>query len=141
MIIIDDLISIVLTPASIVVCYHLIKHWWPLAWSFLNDGNRKPLAYISFGIVIYHFGSAFDGTYWALAWSSLISNHPMQAMLFDLGSATNIIFRQGAIIGGGYLQILGVLSFVKNEHELKYFNFQLLFSVLVGVIYVSWLLS
>ncbi len=134
--ILDDYISIALTPLAIVICCHLISHWWSRAWSFIN-GNREPLSYIGIGQLIYHGGGIGDNSYWAAAWSALITDHWLESFFFEQGSLSNLIFRQGAIVVGGYLQIIGVMKF-HNEQEVSmrrlYIDSTL--AIFLGVLYV-----
>jgi hypothetical protein len=128
----DDYTSIALTPLAIVVCMHLIYHWWYRAIAFIK-GNREPLSYIGLGVVIYHAGTILDNTYWDAAWASLITQHKLQPYFFDYGSLANIIFRQGAVILGGYFQIVGVMKFHNDDSGMSQFYKHSMLALIFGL--------
>ena len=130
----DDHISISLTPLAIIVCCHLIYHWWGRFVSFIK-GNREPISYIGVGVTIYHFGTIQDNAYWLAAWSSLIKDHWLKNYLFDYGSLSNLIFRQGFVIVGAWFQVVGVMKFHKTESDIGIFYKHCIVSLMVGVFY------
>lgn len=135
----DDYISIALTPVAMWVCLRIIYHWWPLAWGFIK-GNREPITYIAGGMVIYHFGNFNDNAYWDLAWSSLIRSHPFEQHLFDYGSLSNVFFRQGAILLGGWLQVIGVMKYFEQSDQINRFYWQCAAALALGLSHVAFLI-
>ncbi len=136
--ILDDYFSIAITPLAIITCFHLIYHWYPRALAFIK-GNREALSYIGLGVVIYHAGTVLDNAYWDSAWTSLISDHWLKPYFFDYGSMANVVFRQGCVIVGGYLQIVGVMMYDNNRAGMNKFYSHSAAALLLGIAHVAWL--
>lgn len=92
------LISLALTPATILMCAIVTVLWWKPTKEALFVTHKKDIHWFMIGVLVSFLGSMVDNFYWGLAWLADYYNAPERDNLFKYGVYPNTFFRQGATL-------------------------------------------
>lgn len=95
------LISLALTPLTILASAAVIYYLYKPFMKALSEKDRSAVQWMILGIVIGFAGTAFDNIWWGIAWSSKYIDSPAMPFFFDNGVYSNVVARQlmGIIAG------------------------------------------
>jgi hypothetical protein len=127
-----ELLSLGMTPATIILSLWVVKLWAPKAWSLLSTKqHRDSVGWFIVGVTLGFIGAAFDNLYWGFAWSASFLGLPSEEWWFSNGVFSNIPFRQG-------LGMAAAFCHVKSAKEMvpKSVNCMLWVCLIVGACFV-----
>ena len=90
------LLSLALTPQTIIVCFGVVALFWDVFVEAVRALRRSDMQWFVVGVVLGFTGDGFDNIYWGAAWSWNFITYGEPNVLFEMGAASNIPFRQGA---------------------------------------------
>lgn len=105
------LLSLGLTPLTIIGCCAVVYIWRKAAIKALKTREKTEVSWIILGVVVGFAGSFIDNLYWGLAWASDYAHLTPRDWLFKNGVYSNTPFRQVATIIAAVCHIrAGMLS-------------------------------
>lgn len=113
------LISLWLTPLTIIACAAVVFEFGPSAIKAYRSSHRTNLNWFILGIVIGFVGDFVDNLYWGLAWSADYLDHSYRDRLFNGGVYSNSVFRQGAGILSALCHLMGVAKLSTDSSRFR----------------------
>ena len=103
------LISLALTPVTVILCVAVVAVWGPLCRHTLQ--NRKTASdvdWLILGLSVGFVASIADNIWWGVAWSTAFiegSTNGLENWWFKHGTFSNIVFRQGGTMLAAILHL------------------------------------
>jgi len=131
-----EMVSLALTPATIILSIVVVRLWGAKAWESLKAGKAQDsVGWFILGVTLGFIGACCDNLYWGIAWGASFLNHSTEAAWFDAGVYSNIPFRQSLGIAAAFCHIKSAEKMLGGK-----FRAILLFTVWAGLAFVAVLL-
>jgi hypothetical protein len=133
-------LSLVLSPAKIILCLLVLTHWLPVGWKSFKAGSLKPHDWLIVGVVVGFGGEIFDDIYWLFAWHFDYTSHPLRDWFFTHGSVSNVFSRQIAGILSAICHIISAYLLIKSQPS-RSLMATMSVCIVAGLIYAGVLIS
>ena len=111
-----ELLSLGLTPVTIMLSALVICLWWSETWRVFKVGPKTPQCWFIIGVVIAFSGAVVDNGYWGAAWTAeYLQSEEAANWLFDNGMYSNIVFRQGFGTVAAYCHIRAAYDYADKS--------------------------
>ncbi len=104
------ILSLGLTPLTIIASCAVVYLWWSGAWTALTKEHREPMHWFILGVLVGFIGAVFDNLYWGVAWSLDYINSPYRDAVFDFGVYSNLPFRQIATAAAALCHVRAAIT-------------------------------
>lgn len=131
-------ISLILTPAALILAGLVVWQWSKPAVKAVRSGTMAAYDWLALGILISFIGYYGDATYWGIAWHMDLTGHPSRDWWFRHGPMSNVIFRQSAGIAAGLCHTIGAYMILRARPARRV-AIVLSLCLVAGMIY-AWLL-
>lgn len=130
------LLSMGLTPATIISAIMVVYLFWHPFVKALNTKDRSAVNWMIIGVTVNFTGGVLDNLWWAFAWSGdyVAADSFFRHFFFENGAYSNVIFRQGCGIIGALCHIRSAQ--VAGHERVKKVA---IFSAIVGLLFVCFL--
>lgn len=132
------LISLFLTPATILLAFVVLRHWGVEAIKAIVSGSPSPQTWLIIGIAFGFMGSLVDNLYWGVAWHLSYIGSPYVTWWFDHGSISNVFFRQLTGILSGLCHVMSAYALSRGSEAIKMTRLMAL-CIALGAIYALFL--
>lgn len=129
------LITLQQTFPLVIMGFIVFKQWYPSAWKAIK--YKKSLNHyecLIIGVCFSMINKFTDPVYWAIPWSLNYLESPEAQFWFEIGSYSNLIFRQVCGVSAVFFHLLSTYKIQKiNNSRLKII---LIGSNLLGLVYI-----
>lgn len=129
-----ELVSLALTPATVILSLAVVYEWWPEASKIFWSGPKNAQDWFILGVTIAFLGSAFDNIWWGIAWTFSYMEMPHKDWWFYNGVWSNIPSRQMAGTLAAYCHIRASAQYRDSENERA--NVWARWSLLLGAAFI-----
>ena len=114
------LISLALTPATLIACAMVVWLWADSALLALYTRHKSSADWFVLGVIINFIGDFADNLYWGLAWLADYRQHISRDTMFELGVYSNTPFRQVCTVVAAFCHIAAAMKTTSKTFRLLF---------------------